>query len=311
MTTKYINDDIECGIDYDYKKVKKLFKKLGCPEDLFDPFPALMSGCRWILDLSERSVGKTTQWLLVGMCMFRLYGTIIQYVRQFEDMIMPKASSDLFATILKYDYVTKLTDGEYNTIVYKSRRWYFAYMDTETMEITRTCPDHFMFSCSVDKQQQLKSSYNCPTGDLIIFDEFVGKYTPVNEFVEFCDLTKTICRDRQSPRFVLLANITSTLMSSVSMMLYRCCMWAITLISSHTLVLGSMWSFWGSQVSAGKRDRSSIPCTMASKIHALHRSPVLMSGQWDVISISQRELRMSPIRSVSAGSYTCYTTVGM
>lgn len=206
MAIKYINNDIECGIDYDYKQVKKLFKKLGCPGDLFDPFPALMSGCRWILDLSERSVGKTTQWLLVGMCMYWIYGTIIQYVRQFEEMIMPKASSDLFSTILKYDYVAKLTDGEYNTIVYKSRRWYFAHMDTESMEITRTCPDHFMFSCSIDKQVQLKSSYNCPTGDLIIYDEFIGKITPVNEFVFFCDLCKTIQRERQSVRFVLLAN---------------------------------------------------------------------------------------------------------
>lgn len=206
VAVNYIGDSIENGILYDYKKIRKLFKKLDCPEDLFDPFPALLSPCRWILDLSERSVGKTTQWLLVGMCMYWIYGTVIQYVRQFEDMIMPKASSDLFSTILKYDYVYKLTDGEYNTVIYKSRRWYFAYLDPDTMEVTRTCPDHFMFSCSIDKQLNLKSSYNCPTGDLIIFDEFIGKITPVNEFISFCDLCKTIQRERQSVRFILLAN---------------------------------------------------------------------------------------------------------
>lgn len=203
---KYINDDIESGIDYDYKLIQKEFKKLKCPKDLFDPFPALFSDCRWIMDLSERSVGKTTQWVLVGMVMYKLYGCITQYVRDTLDMIMPKAISDLFSVILKYDYVTKLTDGEYNTVIYKSRRWYMAYLDTDTMEITRQDPNHFMFCCSVDKQRDLKSSYNCPIGDLIIYDEFIGKYTPPDQFVEFCDLTKTIIRERKSCRFILLAN---------------------------------------------------------------------------------------------------------
>lgn len=203
---KYINDDIESGIEYDYKLIQKVFKKLKCPKDLFDPFPALFSDCRWIMDLSERSVGKTTQWILVGMVMYMLYGCITQYVRDTLEMIMPKAISDLFSVILKYDYVTKLTGGEYNTVIYKSRRWYMAYLDPDTMEITRQDPNHFLFCCSVDKQRDLKSSYNCPTGDLILYDEFIGKYTPPDQFVEFCDLTKTIIRERKSCRFVLLAN---------------------------------------------------------------------------------------------------------
>lgn len=203
---KYIDDNKENGIEYDYKLIRKKFKSLKCPDDLFDPFPALMTDCRWILDLSERSVGKTTQWLLVGMCMNELYGTVIQYVRQFEDMILPKSSSDLFATILRYDYISKLTDGEYNTVTYKARRWYFAYMDPESMEIQRVAPSHFMFSCSIDKQLNLKSSYNSPTGDLILFDEFIGKWSPPEEFVNFCDLLKTILRDRKSGRVVLAAN---------------------------------------------------------------------------------------------------------
>lgn len=202
---KYIDNNMELGIEYDVKAIEKWFRQLGCPDDLFDPFPALRSGCKYIVDLSERSAAKTTQWLLVGMVMNWHYGTIIQYVRQVEDMIMPKATRDLFSVILKFNYVSKLTDGEYNSVTYKARRWYFAFVN-EVGDVVRECPDHFCFMCSIDRALDLKSGYNAPAGDLIIFDEFIGKFYTPNEFVRFCDLTKTIIRDRISPVVVMLAN---------------------------------------------------------------------------------------------------------
>lgn len=63
-----------------------------------------------------------------------------------------------------------------------------------------------MCMLSIDNAENYKSSYNAPYGDLIIFDEFIGKYYYRNEFVRFNDLLKTIIRDRQSPIIVLLAN---------------------------------------------------------------------------------------------------------
>ena len=64
-----------------------------------------------------------------------------------------------------------------------------------------------MMMLSIDKHLDYKSVYNCPTGDIIIFDEFIGNYYYRNEFVNFNDLLKTIIRERQSPIIVMLANV--------------------------------------------------------------------------------------------------------
>lgn len=202
---KYIDDNPELGLLYDLKLIERTFRQLDCPKDLFDPFPAMRSGCKYIVDLSERSTGKTTQWLLVGLVMYCLYGCQTQYIRDTEDMILPKSTRDLFSVILKHDYVSKLTDGAYNTITYKARRWFLAYCD-EYGTVIREDSTHFCFMASVDKAEVLKSGYNAPFGDLIIFDEFIGKYYTPNQFVRFCDLTKTIIRDRISPLIVMAAN---------------------------------------------------------------------------------------------------------
>lgn len=207
QTLKYIDGNPELGLLYDLKLIERTFRQLDCPKDLFDPFPAMRSGCKYIVDLSERSTGKTTQWLLVGLVMYWLYGCQTQYIRDTEDMILPKSTRDLFSVILKHDYVSKLTDGEYNTITYKARRWFLAYCD-EYGTVIREDSTHFCFMASVDKAEVLKSGYNAPFGDLIIFDEFIGKYYTPNQFVRFCDLTKTIIRDRISPLIIMAANTT-------------------------------------------------------------------------------------------------------
>lgn len=202
---KYINDNPEYGIQYDWKKIKKEFKKLGIPPDVYDPTTAPLEKAKYFVETSERNIGKTSNWLLLGMVMNDLYGTIIQYVRQTEAMIMPKALKDLFATILDYHYAEKVTHGRWNTVVYKSRRYYYALTD-DSGKIVEQATEHFMFCCDIEKSENLKSSYNAPFGDLIILDEFIGKYYYPNEFVRFCDLVKTIIRGRRSPIIAMLAN---------------------------------------------------------------------------------------------------------
>lgn len=202
---KYILDNPDYGIEYDFKFIRKEYKKLKCPPEVYNPCTAPLEQAKYFVETSERNIGKTTNWLLFGMIMNKFYGTIIQYVRQTENMIMPKSLSDLFKTILEYHYIEKITDGQYNTVVLKSRRYYYALAD-ENGKIIERAVDHFMFCCCVEKATDLKSSYNAPRGDLIIYDEFIGKYYYPNEFVQFEDLTKTIIRGRRSPFIVMLAN---------------------------------------------------------------------------------------------------------
>ena len=202
----YILNNPDYGIDYDWKALRKMYKKLECPPDVYDPTNCPLETCKYFVANSERNVGKTTNWLLLGMLMHEKYGTVIQYVRQTENMIVPKALKNLFDTIRIYNYVAKVTDGRWNSIMYRARRFYYCWVDEDTGEITEKDNDHFMFCCSIDKAEDLKSSYNAPLGDLIIWDECIGKYYYPNEFVRFCDLVKTIIRGRRSPIIVLLAN---------------------------------------------------------------------------------------------------------
>lgn len=205
MNIEYINGNPEYGIKYDWKKIKKRYRQLECPPDVYDPTTAPVETVRNHVLQSERNVGKTTNWLLIGMIMNVMYGTIIQYVRQTENMIMPKSMQDLFSTILRYQYIEKLTDGEWDSVFYKSRRYYFARTD-DAGKVIEYATEPFMFCCCVEKAMDLKSSHNAPTGDLILFDEFIGKYYYQNEFVRFCDLCKTIIRGRRCVTIVYLAN---------------------------------------------------------------------------------------------------------
>lgn len=205
MEIKYINNDPQLGINYNWKAIRKEFKKLKIPDDVYNPSYCPFESAKYIVVNSERDVGKTTNFLLLGLVMNKMYGTQIQYIRQIEAMIMPKSLRNLFSTIINYGYVEKITNGVYNTVYYHGRRYYYALAD-DSGKITEIAPEHFMFCTSIDKAIDLKSGYNAPVGDLLIFDEFIGKYYYANEFVNFEDLAKTIIRGRRSPVIVMLAN---------------------------------------------------------------------------------------------------------
>lgn len=202
---KWIDNDKEKGIQYDWSKILKEYKKLKCPKDVYNPCTLPVQKAKVNVLCSDRSRGKTTNLLLLGMVMYKLYGTQIQYLRSTVEQITPKNSREIFSTILEYDYVQKLTDGKYNSIRYNARAWYYCLVDADG-NIVEQSPDHFMFSLAVEKWEDYKSSYNAPRGDFIIFDEFIRKFYPPDEFLGLQQLIKTIIRDRISPVVVMSAN---------------------------------------------------------------------------------------------------------
>lgn len=201
----FYNDDPSQGVVIDWNFIRKEYKRLGCPKTVYDPTTIPLEECKHNILLSERSLGKTTNVLLLGMLCNKHYGTVIQYVRSREDMIMNKTVNELFTTIRDYHYIEKITDGKYNDCIYKARKWHYCKVN-ESGEVESIAPEHFMFCLSIDKSEFYKSSYNAPRGDFIIFDEFIGKMYRLNEFVYFMDLLKTIIRDRVSPVVLWLAN---------------------------------------------------------------------------------------------------------
>ena len=88
MKIKYIKNNPKYGIDYDWNLIKKEFNKLKIPDDVFNPFKFhKIEGGKYYFDISEREVGKTTNWLLLAMCVNKLYGSEIVYMRETLDMI--------------------------------------------------------------------------------------------------------------------------------------------------------------------------------------------------------------------------------
>lgn len=204
MKIEYINGNRLDGVDYDFNFLRNEFKRLKCPKDVYNPSHLPFESCKWFITLSERARGKTTNLLLFGMLIWWHYGTGICYVRSSEQMIMPKASKDLFSNIISWGYVGKISKGKYNTIMYKSRRWYFAHAD-EDGNIDLQSPEPFCIMLSIDKNEQYKSVLETKN-DFIIFDEFIERYYYPNQFILFCDLCKTILRERKSGMICLSAN---------------------------------------------------------------------------------------------------------
>lgn len=204
MKIEYINENPLDGIMYDFNFLRNEFKRLKCPKDVYNPCHLPFETCKWFVTLSERARGKTTNLLLFGMLIWWHYGTGICYVRSNEQMIMPKASRDLFSNIISWGYVSKISGGRYNTITYKSRRWFFAHTDDDgNIDVEATEP--FCIMLSIDKNEQYKSVLETKN-DFIIFDEFIERYYYPNQFVLLCDLIKTIARVRQSVMICLSAN---------------------------------------------------------------------------------------------------------
>ena len=84
-------------------------------------------------------------------------------------------------------YIKDMTGGVYNSIYTHWKKSYFCYID-ENGERTKTAEKPFLQFLSLDRNRDYKSTYNAPTGDLILFDEFISDHYPPNEFVKFMDL---------------------------------------------------------------------------------------------------------------------------
>lgn len=189
-------------------KADKLFKSLNIPDKVFNPLKENPKPGDWNVILSPRGVGKTTSELLHGMCYHEVFGTEIQYIRQYDDMLTPSKLSDLFDVILQFHYIEKITNNRWNSVKYWRRRWYYCLID-ENGEETDKDNKPFMTCLALNKEHDLRSSYNAPEGDFIIVDEFMraDKMYIRDEFVILNNLLSTIIRTRTTAKIYLLANL--------------------------------------------------------------------------------------------------------
>lgn len=207
---KYIENNEKFGIEYDLNKIIKEYKKLKIPSEFdFIEFDRIEKN-KYIIDMSERSIGKTNCYLLLGMVFNKEYGTQICYLRNDGDSIKASVISDMFKVIIEYNngqYIKQLTNGKYNYIEYHWQKFYYARMEEERIVERSEIP--FMYLMDVNEHEKYKSSFSNPVADFIIFDEFITKYYRHDTCYMFMDLLKTIIRDRKSPIIVMLANNTN------------------------------------------------------------------------------------------------------
>lgn len=205
---KYYDDDEQKGVIIDWDDVAKEFKKLKIPENVYNPLYMPFIKCRTFFLLSERKVGKTTNILLLGMLLFRMYGLRIIYVRESEDMIGPSIVGELFNTITTFNngaYIKELTNGEYNAVYYHWKKMYFVKKDLDG-KIEKQDEAPFLSFLSIDRNFDYKSGLSIPNPGIIMWDECLSPLYKMDEYINFHDLLSTVIREKLSAYVIMLSN---------------------------------------------------------------------------------------------------------
>lgn len=211
MKLEYIENNPDKGVRYDWKFIMKELHELIRPYvgTNYIPDPPFNSA-NWFVDLSERSVGKTTQYLLIGMLLHKHYGTMCELLRVKSEQIRPMRMKNVFNTIASstFNYIEKLTDGKYNAIRFDASFFYYCKLD-EAGKLDKDVPiDKFMHVEALANVDDIKSLYNSPNSDYIILDEFINSsgINKEEDFINLCHILQTYRRNRLSVKIVMMAN---------------------------------------------------------------------------------------------------------
>ena len=210
---KYIDNRPELGKVIDWKYVQRKLVELTKPYigDSYLPQPPI-DNANWFVINSERSVGKTTNLLLLGMLCHVIYDKrmTVEYLRIKKDQCRPINFAKLFATIENpdFDYVGKLTKGKYHAIYYDKKHFYFANYENGKVNKDDIASVPFCHIECTDNVDNIKSLYNNPDASFVILDEFVNAsgINKENDFLNLCQILSTYRRDRLDMKIFMLAN---------------------------------------------------------------------------------------------------------
>ena len=214
--SNYIDNQLSNGINMDwnyiFREMTRIVKERTKKEsdNFYLPQPPIFHA-NYFFDMSERSTGKTTNYIIAGLIYYkkyREYGAKIEYIRLTKDGIMPKNARNLFSTIEKYGYINIIFNGKWNSIEMKPRAWYLCFRDDSgkiiDIDNQECCHMHSLEDKEIDAEKSVYTSL----GDFCIVDEFI----PVNginteqQFLNLMQLISTIRRLRLSFKVFMLAN---------------------------------------------------------------------------------------------------------
>lgn len=203
----------------DVERVKKFIKKLNIPKEYFKIDLDKFFTHEYNIYLSIReNAGKTTQALILGMVLNRLFGTKIEYIRNDEKQIARSSVEELFSTVEKlpdkfHNYI-ELIYERYNAVEYKPQQKSFRLIHLDSEGNIDLTGDTICSLHSNENWRKYKSSYNSPFGDFIVFDEFLDSERPTyRQMTEFMNNVSTIGRvgskqRRNNVHILMLGNNT-------------------------------------------------------------------------------------------------------
>ena len=158
----------------------------------------------YYLIYGERSNGKTYSLLSYGTERYKKNGEQFAYLRRFGEDIRPKNLTNLFSGHVENGFITKITNGEWDSVDYTRSKFYLQRMD-EKGEIERS-EDPMGFAFDLNSMEHYKST-SFPRIKTIIFDEFMSRsgYLP-NEWILFMNTLSTIIRHRNDVKIFMLGN---------------------------------------------------------------------------------------------------------
>lgn len=160
----------------------------------------------------ERSNGKTS------FCLERILQRYTQgkgqgaIIRRWEEDVRGAKGQQVWSSIAdERGLVKQYTKGEWETVVYQSRQWYFARWDEDLQRMVKDSQP-FCFAFSLTQAEHYKSQAY-PFITMILFDEFIspiasGSYLP-DEFSLFQSICSTIIRQRNDVEIWMCGNTVS------------------------------------------------------------------------------------------------------
>lgn len=152
----------------------------------------------------QRSNGKTFSVIRLMLKRYLSDGTPSAYIRRL-DSEMDKAELEKLVTPHE-KYIEEQTSGDYNRIIYRSKKFFFAFYDVEHEKITRIDEKPCIMCFSLNLSAKSKGADRGKIA-YTLFDEFLTRqFYLANEFVTYCELLSTLMRDRDGTIHFLVGN---------------------------------------------------------------------------------------------------------
>lgn len=162
--------------------------------------------------IGKRSNGKTYSALMEILTNYTKHNKQSAYIRRMKTDFTAKTTSQLFASLVSNNEISKATNGRWSDVYYRGGCWYLCtYEESDDDKTPKRIIDKtpFCYAFALSNMEHDKSvSY--PNIDLVIFDEFLTRTFYLNdEFIIWCNVLSTIIRDRTDVRIFMLANTVS------------------------------------------------------------------------------------------------------